>query len=87
MDKEYVGKYFSLYGSVYKCIKQECGYLIIIRYETGHRAYSFDVISELEVKKFLEEGKMVEDKDMEYLYFDENDENYIRFFRKESGDE
>ena len=85
MAKTYVGKYFiDKRGSIaYECVAQIRAplYIVLIEYLMESKTYKIIVYNEEEIEKYLEENKYIES-----LYFNKEDNNYIRALQEIRGE-
>lgn len=86
MAKNYVGKYFidKRGGVAYECVAQIRAplYIVLIEYLMESKTYKMIVHNEEDIEEYLEENEYIES-----LYFNKEDDNYIRALQKIRGDE
>lgn len=85
IDKSYVGKYFidKRGGIAYECVAQIHTplYIVLIEYLMESKTYKIVVYNEEETEKYLEENEYIES-----LYFNKEDDNYIRALQEIRGE-
>lgn len=85
MAKNYVGKYFidKRGGTAYECVAQirRPLYIVLIKYSMESKTYRIIVYNEEDIEKYLEENEYIES-----LYFNKEDNNYIRALQEIRGE-